>query len=62
MREIDTEKLQNDAEAQKTFNDSVVQEFRSNGGLIRSRPAQRNSPELLGRYRNANTCSASLLA
>jgi hypothetical protein len=61
MREIDIEKLQNDAEAQKTFNDSVVQEFRSNGGLIRSRP-QRNSPELLGRYRNANTCSASLLA
>jgi deazaflavin-dependent oxidoreductase (nitroreductase family) len=34
VREIDTDKLQNDAEAQKTFNDSVVQEFRATGGVV----------------------------
>ena len=34
MREIDTEKLQNDAEARKTFNDNVVQEFRASGGRV----------------------------
>jgi deazaflavin-dependent oxidoreductase (nitroreductase family) len=34
MREIDTEKLQNDAEARRTFNDNVVQEFRANGGMV----------------------------
>ena len=34
MREIDTEKLQNDAEARKTFNDNVVQEFRASGGMV----------------------------
>jgi deazaflavin-dependent oxidoreductase (nitroreductase family) len=34
MREIDTEKLTNDAEARKTFNDNVVQEFRANGGMV----------------------------
>ena len=34
MREIDTEKFMNDAEARKTFNDSVVQEFRANGGMV----------------------------
>jgi deazaflavin-dependent oxidoreductase (nitroreductase family) len=34
MRDIDTEKLQNDAEARKTFNDNVVQEFRANSGMV----------------------------
>jgi len=34
MREIDTEKLQNDAEARKTFNDNVVQEFHASGGRV----------------------------
>jgi deazaflavin-dependent oxidoreductase (nitroreductase family) len=34
MREIDTERLQNDAEDRKAFNDNVVQEFRANGGMV----------------------------
>jgi deazaflavin-dependent oxidoreductase (nitroreductase family) len=32
MTEIDTEKLQNDPAALKTFNDNVVEEFRATGG------------------------------
>jgi deazaflavin-dependent oxidoreductase (nitroreductase family) len=34
MTEIDTEKLQNDAEALKTFNDNIVHEFRANDGVV----------------------------
>jgi deazaflavin-dependent oxidoreductase (nitroreductase family) len=34
MTEIDYDKLQNDAEALKTFNDNVVEEFRANGGKV----------------------------
>jgi deazaflavin-dependent oxidoreductase (nitroreductase family) len=34
MTEIDHEKLQNDAEALKTFNDNVVEEFRANSGKV----------------------------
>jgi deazaflavin-dependent oxidoreductase (nitroreductase family) len=34
MTEIDTEKLLNDADALKTFNDNVVEEFRANDGKI----------------------------
>jgi deazaflavin-dependent oxidoreductase (nitroreductase family) len=34
MTEIDTEKLQNDPAALKTFNDNVVEEFRANGGKV----------------------------
>jgi len=34
MTEIDTDKLQNDPEALKTFNDNVVEEFRANGGKV----------------------------
>jgi deazaflavin-dependent oxidoreductase (nitroreductase family) len=34
MTEIDREKIVNDPEARKTFNDNVVQEFRANGGMV----------------------------
>jgi deazaflavin-dependent oxidoreductase (nitroreductase family) len=34
MTEIDTEKLLNDAEALKTFNGDVVEEFRTNDGKV----------------------------
>ncbi|MBW8710087.1 MAG: nitroreductase family deazaflavin-dependent oxidoreductase [Mycobacterium sp.] len=34
MTEIDTEKLLNDAEALKTFNGDVVEEFRANDGKV----------------------------
>ncbi|HEX3545223.1 MAG TPA: nitroreductase family deazaflavin-dependent oxidoreductase [Mycobacterium sp.] len=34
MTEIDTDKLQDDPEALKTFNDNVVEEFRANGGKV----------------------------
>ena len=34
MTEIDTDKLQNDPDALKTFNDDVVEEFRTNGGKV----------------------------
>jgi deazaflavin-dependent oxidoreductase (nitroreductase family) len=34
MTEIDTEKLLNDADALKTFNDNVVEEFRANDGKV----------------------------
>jgi deazaflavin-dependent oxidoreductase (nitroreductase family) len=34
MTEIDTEKLLNDADALKTFNDNVVDEFRANDGKV----------------------------
>jgi deazaflavin-dependent oxidoreductase (nitroreductase family) len=34
MTEIDTEQLQNDPDALKTFNDNVVEEFRANGGKV----------------------------
>jgi deazaflavin-dependent oxidoreductase (nitroreductase family) len=34
VTEIDTEKLMNDAEALKTFNDNVVEEFRANNGEV----------------------------
>jgi deazaflavin-dependent oxidoreductase (nitroreductase family) len=34
MTEINGEKLVNDLEARKTFNDNVVQEFRANGGMV----------------------------
>jgi deazaflavin-dependent oxidoreductase (nitroreductase family) len=34
MTEIDTDKLQNDPDALKTFNDDVVEEFRANGGKV----------------------------
>jgi deazaflavin-dependent oxidoreductase (nitroreductase family) len=34
MTEMDTEKLQNDPEALKTFNDNVVEEFRANDGKV----------------------------
>jgi deazaflavin-dependent oxidoreductase (nitroreductase family) len=34
VTEIDREKLLNDPEARKTFNDNVVQEFRANGGMV----------------------------
>jgi deazaflavin-dependent oxidoreductase (nitroreductase family) len=34
VTEIDAEKLLNDPEARKTFNDNVVQEFRANGGMV----------------------------
>jgi deazaflavin-dependent oxidoreductase (nitroreductase family) len=34
MIEIDTDKLQDDPEALKTFNDNVVEEFRENGGKV----------------------------
>jgi deazaflavin-dependent oxidoreductase (nitroreductase family) len=34
MTEIDTDKLQNDPDALKTFNDDVVEEFRANDGKV----------------------------
>ena len=34
MTEIDTDKLQNDPDALKTFNDNVVEEFRANDGKV----------------------------
>jgi deazaflavin-dependent oxidoreductase (nitroreductase family) len=34
MTEIDTDKLQHDPEALRTFNDNVVEEFRANGGKV----------------------------
>jgi deazaflavin-dependent oxidoreductase (nitroreductase family) len=34
VTEIDTEKLLNDVEALKTFNDNVVEEFRANDGKV----------------------------
>jgi deazaflavin-dependent oxidoreductase (nitroreductase family) len=34
MTEIDVDKLQNDPEALKTFNDDVVEEFRANSGKV----------------------------
>jgi deazaflavin-dependent oxidoreductase (nitroreductase family) len=34
MTEIDTEKLLNDADALKTLNDNVVEEFRANNGKV----------------------------
>jgi hypothetical protein len=34
VTEIDKEKLLNDADALKTFNDKIVQEFRTNGGVV----------------------------
>jgi deazaflavin-dependent oxidoreductase (nitroreductase family) len=34
MTEFDKEKLLNDADALKTFNDNIVEEFRANGGKV----------------------------
>jgi deazaflavin-dependent oxidoreductase (nitroreductase family) len=34
VTEIDKEKLIDDADARETFNDKVVQEFRTNGGMV----------------------------
>jgi deazaflavin-dependent oxidoreductase (nitroreductase family) len=34
MTELDTDKLLNDADALKTFNDNVVEEFRANNGKV----------------------------